>query len=242
MINAPSLANCGLFTMAEEMDGMIRGGVNFVHIDIMGGHYVPNIFFPLSIVQAVRKRYPNLTIDVHLMVTNPEDYVDRMREDGADYLSFHIDSTRFSRRLIDSIQQSGMKAGVVINPSQPISLLEPLVRFVDYVVLMTVEPGFAGQPFMHDALERLDELQKLKKETDAHFMISIDGGIDREHSAECMKRGAEILVSGIYTVFGQPEGLEKACASYQKEMETIQKEAGFIGMGAICLCEKENIS
>ena len=109
-------------------------------------------------------------------------------------------------------------------------------------MLMTVEPGFAGQPFMHDALERLDELQKLKKETDAHFMISIDGGIDREHSAECMKRGAEILVSGIYTVFGQPEGLEKACASYQKEMETIQKEAGFIGMGAICLCEKENIS
>ena len=220
MINAPSLANCGLFTMAEEMDGMIRGGVNFVHIDIMDGHYVPNIFFPLSIVQAVRKRYPNLTIDVHLMVTNPEDYVDRMREDGADYLSFHIDSTRFSRRLIDSIQQSGMKAGV----------------------LMTVEPGFAGQPFMHDALERLDELQKLKKETDTHFMISIDGGIDREHSAECMKRGAEILVSGIYTVFGQPEGLEKACASYQKEMETIQKEAGFIGLGAICLCEKENIS
>ena len=154
MINAPSLANCGLFTMAEEMDGMIRGGVNFVHIDIMDGHYVPNIFFPLSIVQAVRKRYPNLTIDVHLMVTNPEDYVDRMREDGADYLSFHIDSTRFSRRLIDSIQQSGMKAGVVINPSQPISLLEPLVRFVDYVVLMTVEPGFAGQPFMHEARGR----------------------------------------------------------------------------------------
>ena len=180
---------------------MIRGGVNFVHIDIMDGHYVPNIFFPLSIVQAVRKRYPNLTIDVHLMVTNPEDYVDRMREDGADYLSFHIDSTRFSRRLIDSIQQSGMKAGVVINPSQPISLLEPLVRFVDYVVLMTVEPGFCRTTFLcMTPLERLDELQKLKKETDAHFMISIDGGIDREHSAECMKRGAEILVSGIYTV------------------------------------------
>lgn len=227
MINAPSLANCGLFTMAEEMDAMIRGGVKFVHVDIMDGHYVPNIFFPLSVVKSIKDRYPDIITDVHLMVTNPEDYVDRMKEDGADYLSFHLDSTRFSRRLIDRIQKAGMKAGVVLNPSQPVSLLEPLLHFVDYVVLMTVEPGFAGQKFMPDAVGRLEELQKLKEKTNTDFLISIDGGIDKYHSAECMKRGAEILVSGIYTVFRQPEGLEKACESYQKEMEKIQKEAGF---------------
>lgn len=226
MINAPSLANCNIFTIGEEIDAMIRGGVHFVHVDISDGHYVPNLMFPLSIVKNIKDRYPELTVDVHLMVTNPEDYVDRMKEDGADYLSFHIDSTRFSRRLIDRIQKAGMKAGVILNPSQPVSLLEPLVHFVDYVVLMTVEPGFAGQKFMHDAIGRLEELQALKERTGTDFLISIDGGIDMEHSVECMKRGAEILISGIYTVFRQPDGLEKACARYQKEMESIQKEAG----------------
>lgn len=226
MINAPSLANCNIFTIGEEIDAMIRGGVHFVHVDISDGHYVPNLMFPLSIVKNIKDRYPELTVDVHLMVTNPEDYVDRMKEDGADYLSFHIDSTRFSRRLIDRIQKAGMKAGVILNPSQPVSLLEPLVHFVDYVVLMTVEPGFAGQKFMHDAIGRLEELQALKERTGTDFLISIDGGIDMEHSVECMKRGAEILISGIYTVFRQSDGLEKACARYQKEMESIQKEAG----------------
>ncbi|RGZ00382.1 ribulose-phosphate 3-epimerase [Clostridium sp. AM58-1XD] len=227
MINAPSLANCNLFTMAEEMDAMIKGGVRFVHIDIMDGHYVPNIFFPLSIVKTIKTRYPDIITDVHLMVTNPEDYVDRMKEDGADYLSFHIDSTRFSRRLLERIRQSGMKAGFVLNPSQPVSMAEPLVSFADYVVLMTVEPGFAGQKFMPDAIGRLEQLQQLKEKTNTDFLISIDGGIDVHHSRECMKRGAEILISGIYTVFHQPDGLENACVRYQKEMEEIQKEAGF---------------
>lgn len=227
MINAPSLANCNIFTIGEEMDEMIKGGVHLVHVDISDGHYVPNILFPLSIVKHIKERYPELMVDVHLMVTNPEEYVDRMKQDGADYLSFHIDSTRFSRRLIEKIHNAGMKAGIILNPSQPICLLEPLVHFVDYVVLMTVEPGFAGQKFMHDAIGRLEELQALKERTGTNFLISIDGGIDMEHSRECIKRGAEILISGIYTVFHQPDGLEKACARYQEEMESIQKKAGF---------------
>lgn len=227
MINAPSLMNCNIFTLGEEMDAMIRGGVNFVHVDISDGHYVPNLMFPLSIVKSIKARYPDLTTDVHLMVDNPEDYVDKMKEDGADYLSFHIDATRFSRRLIDRIQKAGMKAGVILNPSQPVSLLEPLVHFVDYVVLMTVEPGFAGQKFMPDAIGRLEELQALKEKTGTSFMISIDGGIDMEHSVKCMERGAEILITGIYTVFNQPDGLEKACVRYTEQMTKIQKEAGF---------------
>ena len=122
MINAPSLANCNIFTIGEEMDEMIKGGVHLVHVDISDGHYVPNILFPLSIVKHIKERYPELMVDVHLMVTNPEEYVDRMKQDGADYLSFHIDSTRFSRRLIEKIHNAGMKAGIILNPSQPICL------------------------------------------------------------------------------------------------------------------------
>ena len=106
------------------------------------------------------------------------------------------------------------------------SIMVPIAGVI-LAIVMTVEPGFAGQKFMPDAVGRLEELQKLKEKTNTDFLISIDGGIDKYHSAECMKRGAEILVSGIYTVFRQPEGLEKACESYQKEMEKIQKEAGF---------------
>ena len=123
--------------MGDQVDQLIEGGVDVVHIDLADGNYVPNILFPLSIVKTIHQKYPQLTLDVHLMVTDPFQYVERMAADGADYLSFHLDSTNFSRRLLKRIRDNGMKAGVIINPSQPISLLEPLVRFCDMVVLMS---------------------------------------------------------------------------------------------------------
>lgn len=219
VINAPSLANCDLLAMGTQIDQLIEGNVRFVHIDLVDGNYVPNLLFPVSIVQKLRERYPQLTLDVHLMVTNPFDYVERMAAAGADYLSFHLDSTNFSRRLIKNIQDKGMKAGVAINPSQPISALEPLAAFVDYVVLMSVEPGYAGQTFMPDAIGRLEELVALRKRTDTHFLISVDGAIDYPNSIKSVQLGAEILITGIYTVFNQPDGLTNACIRFQNEME-----------------------
>jgi len=223
MINAPSLANCDLLNMGKQIDELIAGNVKFLHIDLMDGHYVPNLFFPTSIVKAIKTKYPEVIADVHLMVTNPQDYIDILKEYGADYVSFHIDSTSFTIRLLRNIRAKGMKAGVAINPSQRIDIIEPFIQYLDYVVLMTVEPGFAGQKFMEGSLERLDELNALKEKYKAKFLISIDGGIDYPNSIESLKRGAEILVTGIYTVFNQPDGLTNACLRFEREMSAIKK-------------------
>ncbi|MBP1932152.1 ribulose-phosphate 3-epimerase [Ammoniphilus resinae] len=222
MINAPSIANCDLLNMGKQIDEMIAGNVNFLHIDLMDGHYVPNLFLPTSIVKAIKTKFPQVIADVHLMVTNPQDYVDLLKEYGADYVSFHIDSTSFSIRLLRRIRDLGMKAGIVINPSQRIEIIEPLIPYLDYVVLMTVEPGFAGQKFMNGSLQRLDELNALREKHGASFLISVDGGIDYPNSYESVKRGADILITGIYTVFNQPDGLKDACLRFEREMSTVK--------------------
>ena len=218
MINSPSLANCDLLRIGEQIDELVKGNVSFLHIDIMDGHYVPNLYFPLNIVKAVKQAHPDVVADVHLMVTNPFDYVDTLAAYGADYFSFHLDSTSFSIRLIKLIQSKGMKAGVAINPSQRIDSLESLLPYLDMVILMTVEPGFAGQKFMDGSLERLASLVALRKSCNAQFFISVDGGIDYPNSRASLALGADILITGIFTVFNQPDGLTDACLRFEREM------------------------
>jgi len=218
MINAPSLANCDLLEMGREIGELIAGNASFLHIDVMDGHYVPNLFFPPVMVKAIKKKFPDATADVHLMVDNPVEYIDILADFGTDYLSFHLDSTSFAIRLLRRIRERGMKAGIVLNPSQRVDSIEPVVAYLDYVVLMTVEPGFAGQKFMDGSLERLDELALLRKKAGASFLISVDGGIDYPNSLEAVKRGADILVTGIYTVFNQSEGLKEACLRFEREI------------------------
>lgn len=222
IINAPSLANCKLLTLGEEVEQLVNGGAQWFHIDIMDGHYVPNLCFPIRIVQELKNKYPNIIIDVHLMVTDPIVYLPQLKENGADYVSFHIDSTNFTRRILMAIRSMGMKAGVVINPSQKVDIIEPYIHFLDYVVLMTVEPGYAGQRFMDDSLLRLDKLVYLREQSREHFLISIDGGVDYPNAIECAKRGAEIYVTGIYTVFNQPDCLSDACVRFQTTIENAK--------------------
>lgn len=218
MINAPSLANCNFLTLDKEIDELIDGGVNFFHIDIMDGHYVKNLCFPVNFIGDLKGKHPEAITDVHLMVNNPEEYVDILQENGADYVSFHIDSTNFVRRTITMIHEKGMKAGVVINPSQRIDLIEPYIGLLDYVVLMTVEPGFAGQRFLEGSLERLEELAALRKKHNTDFLISVDGGVDYANGKEAIHRGADILITGIYTVFNQDDGIASACRRFEKAM------------------------
>ncbi|MDR1934894.1 MAG: ribulose-phosphate 3-epimerase [Candidatus Accumulibacter sp.] len=219
IINAPSVANCPLLEFGRQVEELAQGGVQWFHVDLMDGHYVPNLCLPARVVGELKQAYPAIETDVHLMVADPLRYLPLLKENRADWVSFHIDATNFSRRTLATIREMGMKAGVVINPSQPIGVLEPLIHFVDYVVLMTVEPGYAGQRFMADSLPRVSELAALREKHGLDFLISIDGGVDYPNAIECARRGAEVYVTGIYTVFRQPDGIAEACRRFQRTLD-----------------------
>lgn len=221
MINAPSLANCNVLELADNIKALVEGGVDFFHIDIMDGHYVPNLCFPVNYIRDIKKAYPNATEEVHMMVNNPGDYITRLKEAGADYVSFHCDCTNFVRRNLSQIRANGMKAGVVINPSQRIDVIGPYIGLLDYVILMTVEPGFAGQRFLPGGVERCAELAALREKHGANFLIEIDGGVDYENADPCLKAGADILVIGIYVVFKQEDGITSACRRFREFAENL---------------------
>lgn len=219
IINAPSLANCNLLTIGKEVQELADGGASWFHVDIMDGHYVPNICFPVRLISELKAAYPNILVDVHLMVTDPMFYFPLLKQHQTDYVSFHLDATPFSRRALDQIHSLGMKAGVVINPSQPVMLLEPLLDFVEYVVVMTVEPGYAGQRFMGDSIPRIKELVALREKRGLSFLISVDGGVDYPNARICAQMGVEVFITGNFTVFRQPESITEACRNFQAEME-----------------------
>lgn len=222
-MNAPSLFNCDFRDLPAQLDELVGAGVDFFHIDLMDGHYVPNLAFPTKFVSELKKAYPNCTADVHLMVSEPERYIPILAEYGADYVSFHADSTRFARRLITEIQRHGMKAGVVINPSQPMDVVSPYISALDYVVLMTVEPGFAGQRFLSGSLERLEALNALRMETENQPLIEIDGGIDYSSAEACVRRGADILVTGVFVTFEQREGTAAAVRRFASTLAQVPR-------------------
>ena len=225
IINNPSLANCNLLQMGEDVRQLVEGGAPWFHVDLMDGHYVPNLCFPLRVVSDLKAQYPQVEIDVHLMVTNPMDYLPRLKEAGADWVSFHLDATNFSRRTLTTIRAMGMKAGIIINPSQRIDALEPILDVVDYVVLMSVEPGYAGQKFMPEAIPRLAELVELRRKHGRDFLISVDGAITKPAAVECAKLGAEVFVTGIYTVFQQELPIPEACRAFEKMLcEAVGQE------------------
>lgn len=213
----PTLA-CGNFlNYKENLDILEQVGNTILHLDVMDGHYVPNLCFNLDQIRGIRQNYPFL-LDVHLMVTNPEDYIEPLKNAGADYVSFHLDATSFSIRLIRQIQKLGMKAGVVLNPSQPVSLLSEAVPYVDYVLLMGVEPGFSGQSFIPGTIDKIRALSRIREQQNLKFLIEADGGIDDDNSVICLRAGADILVSGAFGVFRNRNGLKQDYLDFRERL------------------------
>ncbi|MCD3455581.1 ribulose-phosphate 3-epimerase [Streptococcus equi] len=194
---APSILAADYACFAAELARIEKTNAEYVHIDIMDGQFVPNISFGADAVASMRK-HSKLVFDCHLMVVNPERYVEAFAQAGADIMTIHVESTLHSHGALQKIRAAGMKAGVVINPGTPVSAVEPLLSLVDQVLIMTVNPGFGGQAFIPDCLEKVAAIAKMRDERGLSFDIEVDGGVDDKTIRACYQAGANVFVAGSY--------------------------------------------
>lgn len=208
---APSMLSADFSKLAEQLQNIERGGAQYLHLDIMDGQFVPNITFGAPVVKMLRP-VSNLIFDVHMMVQNPERFFQDFKEAGADLINIHSEAVQSLTNAIDTILDMGVKAGVTIKPKTPVKDIYPVLDKVDLVLVMSVEPGFGGQKFMPDMLEKVKELAKLRKENNYHYEIEIDGGISIKNAKEVIDAGVDVLVAGS-AVFGA-EDQEKAAREF----------------------------
>jgi ribulose-phosphate 3-epimerase len=192
---APSILSADFTRLGEEIATVERGGAGLVHVDVMDGHFVPNITIGLPVVRAL-KQATQLPLDTHLMITEPGIYAEQFVEAGAAMVSVHVEADPHLNRTLTAIRKKGALAGVAINPATPLVALEEALAFADYVLLMSVNPGFGGQKFIPTSLDKVRRLRRMIDERGLKTRIEIDGGIDRHNIAEIAAAGAEIIVAG----------------------------------------------
>ena len=202
-IIAPSILSADFTKLAEEITRVEKAGADWIHADIMDGHFVPNITFGPMIVQAVRRVTP-LPIDVHLMIENPERYINDFAKAGADWISVQVEACIHLNRVVNLIKDCGCKAGVVLNPSTPLGAIEWVLADVDYVLVMSVNPGFGGQAFIPNSLERIQALRRMIQEKKLSTLIEIDGGVNTDTIRSIATAGADVFVAGS-AIFGSPD-------------------------------------
>src|SRR5215211_6643821 len=192
---APSILSADFARLGEEIATVERGGAGVIHVDVMDGHFVPNITVGLAVVKAVR-RATTLPVDAHLMITEPGLYAEQFAEAGASMVSVHVEADPHLHRTLEVIRRKGAMAGVAINPATPLVALEEALPYADYILLMSVNPGFGGQKFIPTSLDKLRRLRRMMTERGSSARIEIDGGVDRHNIAEIAAAGAEIIVAG----------------------------------------------
>lgn len=199
MINkiAPSILAADYANFAQELKRIDETSADYVHIDIMDGQFVPNISFGADVVASLRK-HSKLVFDCHLMVVEPERYVDAFAQAGSDIMTIHVEATKHIHGALQKIKKAGLKAGVVINPGTPVSALEPVLSLVDQVLIMTVNPGFGGQAFIPEMLDKVKQVATWREEGGYAFDIEVDGGVDDKTIKACQEAGANVFVAGSY--------------------------------------------
>ena len=192
---APSILSADFTKLADEIAAVEKGGATVLHVDVMDGHFVPNITIGLPVVKSLRKA-TKLTIDTHLMIEEPNRYAVKFVEAGADMVSVHVEADVHLQRTLVAIREAGAKAGIAINPATPLSALEEALPYADFVLLMSVNPGFGGQSFIPTSVDKLRRLKKMISDRGLDVRIEIDGGIDSHNVAEIVASGADIVVAG----------------------------------------------
>ena len=190
---APSILSADFARLGEEIGEVERAGADWLHVDVMDGHFVPNLTIGPLVVEAIRP-LTKLPLDCHLMVSRPEDWVDAFAKAGADFITVHTEATVHLDRLLNHIRSLGCKAGVSLNPGTPLSAIEEVLDIVDLVLIMSVNPGFGGQKFIETSLSKVERLAKLRGPR--QFLIEIDGGIKRDNIHRCRQSGVDVFVAG----------------------------------------------
>ena len=193
----PSLLASDFSNLDRDIKEMEAAGADMFHLDIMDGQFVPNISYGIPVCEAISKS-SSIPLDVHLMTYDPTQFIEDFKNMGVEMLSFHIEATPHAHRAVQEIKNAGMKAGIALNPQTPVEAIKHLLSDLDFVLIMTVNPGFGGKTFIDSCLDKLDDLVALRKSLDTDFDIEVDGGINDETAQLCKSHGANLLVSGSY--------------------------------------------
>ncbi len=211
---APSILAADYLHLGKEIEKVEKAGADYIHIDVMDGHFVDNLSFGPDIVRCLRKA-TKLPLDVHLMISNPEIHIEKFAEAGADIISFHVESTPHVNREIQMIKRAGARAAVVLNPSTPLSTLEWVLEEVDMVLLMTVNPGLGGQNYIEDMTDKIRALRNMAIKKNLKLDIEVDGGITEENIYTVTEAGANVIVAGS-TVYKAPDTVKIITSLRQK--------------------------